>query len=233
MIPKRGEKVILSLSGGMDSTTLLGLLLDKGVEAHCCIFSYGAKHNRWETIAAKVVIDYYRGRGAHIIVYEIDISNITTHFKSNLLLSGEQIPEGHYHAETMRKTVVPGRNTIFASIMAGLAESQGAEYVALGVHAGDHYIYPDCRPEYVKALDTLIYLSSDKRIQLFIPFLYDSKVEILRKGIGNIPYHLTRTCYKDQPLACGKCGSCTERLEAFEILGIRDPIEYDNTTLHS
>jgi 7-cyano-7-deazaguanine synthase len=114
--------------------------------------------------------------------------------------------------------------------MAGLAESVGAEKVALGVHSGDHFIYPDCRTEFIKALDTTIFLSSDRKVEITAPLANENKFSILQMGYKlpiPVPYSLTRTCYKDQPISCGKCGSCNERLEAFEAMGIDDPIKYE------
>lgn len=221
------KKVVMGLSGGMDSATLLGILLEQGRTVHCCIFSYGSKHNKWENIAAKNIVDFYQSRAQPVVGYLMDISKIMENFQSNLLLSGGEIPEGHYENENMRKTVVPGRNLIFLSIMAGLAESIGAERVAYGAHSGDHHIYPDCRPEFVKAVDTTIYLSSDHKVEVIAPLIDDDKYTILKKGYAlnpPIPYHLTRTCYKDQPVSCGRCGACTERREAFEKLGKKDPV---------
>jgi 7-cyano-7-deazaguanine synthase len=224
------REIIIGLSGGMDSATLLGLLLGQRYEVHCCVFYYGSKHNRYENRAAENIIDWYQNRAFPVLGYPIDISKVMQDFSSNLLLTGEEIPEGHYEAENMRKTVVPGRNLIFVSIMAGLAESIGAEAVALGIHQGDHHIYPDCRKEFAKALDTTVYLSSDRRVEVLTPLIADNKKSILEKGFSltpAVPYHLTRTCYKDQPISCGTCGSCQERLEAFHLLGIKDPIKYE------
>ena len=130
----------------------------------------------------------------------------------------------------MKKTVVPGRNLIFASVMASLAESIEANEIALGVHAGDHHIYPDCRPEFIKTLDSVIYLSTDKKVEVVTPFVGLDKTLILLEGYNQhppVPYGLTRTCYKDQGTACGKCGSCRERLEAFASINKDDPIQYD------
>lgn len=227
------KKTVMGLSGGMDSTTLLGILLNEGHEVHCCIFNYGSTHNKYENAAALDVVSYYQYQinfKGKVHQQFIDISPVMEGFSSHLLAACEQeIPEGHYNDENMRKTVVPGRNLIFAAIMAGLAESIGAEAIALGIHQGDHYIYPDCRKEFAKALDTAVYLSSDRRVDVLTPLIMDDKESILRKGYAlrpPIPYHLTRTCYKDQIASCGKCGSCGERREAFERINAVDPIKY-------
>lgn len=225
------DKIVIGLSGGMDSATLLGHLLSQGYEVHCCTFRYGSKHNSYENEAAGKIVDYYKSQGFNVKQYWFDLSPILGNLESALLASNsEDIPEGHYAHENMRKTVVPGRNLLFASAMAALAESIGAWAVALGVHSGDHFIYPDCRTEFVKSLDVTIFLSSDKRVEVIAPFHDLDKEGILRVGYEctpQVPYHLTRTCYKDQPVSCGKCGSCNERLEAFENLGKKDPIDYE------
>jgi len=221
---------VIGLSGGMDSATLLGFLLEQGYEVHCCVFNYGSKHNAYENKAALDVAEYYKKNLSPVFVTVFDLREVFKPFESNLLLSGGEIPEGHYADENMKKTVVPGRNMIFAAIMAGIAESIQAEAIALGVHSGDHSIYPDCRPEFIKALDTVIFLSSDKKVQVLTPFITDNKTSILEYGYNytafTVPYHLTRTCYKDQAIACGKCGSCVERLEAFANINQTDPVPY-------
>lgn len=223
------KKIVMGLSGGMDSSTLLGFLLNQGYDVHACIFTYGSKHNKYENAAAYIVAGFYQQQGFSVETHFFNFSEVMFHFKSDLLKSGGPIPEGHYNDETMKKTVVPGRNLIFTSVMAGLAESVGAGEVALGVHAGDHHIYPDCRYEFIKAADTTIYLSSDRKVSLIAPFYSYDKKQILQVGYNLStppPYEFTRTCYKDQPISCGKCGSCQERLEAFTLLDRVDPIEY-------
>jgi 7-cyano-7-deazaguanine synthase len=226
-------KYIVALSGGMDSATLLGKLFEQSSteEIHCCLFNYGSKHERWEMRAAKNLVHFYSGfDGPSIIPHAFDLTSIMGEFNSNLLQTGGEIPEGHYENENMKKTVVPGRNMIFISIMAGLAESLGVGTICLGVHSGDHHIYPDCRPDFIYAARWSIYHSTDKRIQLHTPFLFLNKTKILEIGYGldiPVPYQLTRTCYKDQELSCGKCGSCTERLESFANIGKEDPINYE------
>jgi 7-cyano-7-deazaguanine synthase len=225
------KKIVIGLSGGMDSATLLGVLLNEGYEVHCCTFYYGSKHGKWENRAAEDLIDYYLlDKKQPVFGHPIDLSLAFKGFNSSLLQTGEAIPEGHYNDENMRRTVVPGRNLIFASIMAGLAESIGADLIGLGVHAGDHHIYPDCRPDFLSLLRETIIKSSDGKVGLYVPFMNKSKTDILQKGLAlpiQVPYQLTRTCYKDQEVACGKCGSCCERLESFKNLNITDPIKYE------
>ena len=225
-------KIVMGLSGGMDSATLLGELLDKGMEVHCCIFQYGSTHGYYETTAAKKIIEYFQtGSPDKVFSYPIDITPVMMAFSSNLLIScNGEIPEGHYNDENMRKTAVPGRNLIFASVLAGLAESIGASQIALGVHSGDHHIYPDCRPEFIEALTETVFQSSDWKVLVITPFLLEDKTSILKIGHGlttPVPYELTRTCYKNQFISCGKCGSCRERLEAFQNIGRPDPIQYE------
>lgn len=220
------KKIVIGLSGGMDSATLLGMLLETNYEVHACSFIYGSKHNKFENEAVFNIVKYYQNLNLPVILHPFEITRVFSGFKSNLLLNGGEIPEGHYEDENMKLTVVPGRNLIFASIMAGLAESIGAEAVALGVHAGDHAIYPDCRPDFINALRATILASSDKAVTVVCPLINMTKTDILQAGYYNVtppvPFHLTRTCYKDQPDPCGKCGSCVERAEAFEVLGIVD-----------
>lgn len=222
----------MALSGGMDSTTLLGYLLQQGMDVYCCVFRYPTKHNTWEIQATRNILQFYKQRNPESVTSSvIDISPVMTSFQSGLLVTGGEIPEGHYHADSMRLTVVPGRNTIFVAIMLGIAESLGAKYVTLGVHGGDHHIYPDCRLDYLKALNNTIQLASENKVNLLTPFSAEDKVSILKRGLNYtppVPYHLTRTCYKNQILSCGKCGSCNERLEAFACLKMKDPIQYDD-----
>lgn len=222
-------KVVLGLSGGMDSVTLLGYYLSMGYEVHAVSFLYGSKHSAYEMEAASNVIGFYRQKGKAVKHTIIDLRQAFETFQSNLLKSGGDIPEGHYEEESMKLTVVPGRNMILGSIMAGLAESDGAGVVALGVHAGDHAIYPDCRADFITAFHMAVQQSSDGKVVVNAPFIDLDKAGILKIGYGcdiHVPYELTRTCYKDQPLSCGKCGSCQERLEAFKLIGRKDPIEY-------
>lgn len=218
-----GKKVVMALSGGMDSTTMLAKLFSEGNEVECLSFTYGSKHNPYENNAAEKVAAFY---GVPLI--KIDLSPIMASFKSDLLKSGGDIPEGHYTEPSMERTVVPARNIIFLSILAGHAWSVGASKIAIGIHQGDHAIYADCRQDFYKAMDSAIFLGTDRRVEIVAPFLETDKTGILEWGLANdVPYRFTRTCYKDQPLSCGSCGSCVERLEAFANIGTPDPIEYE------
>lgn len=220
------NKIVVSLSGGMDSTTLLCYYLDQGFEVYPVVFTYGSKHNKYEnTCALSVCVKF------NLEYKFINLEYINDLFKSNLLQSGGDIPEGHYEEKSMEKTVVPGRNIIFISNLVGYAWSVGADRVGIGVHQGDHAIYADCRKDFITAMDKAVFLGSDSRVHLDAPFQDIDKAGILNLGYSlkniTVPYELTRTCYKDQEVSCGKCGSCTERLEAFASLGKIDPIKYE------
>lgn len=215
-------KVILGLSGGMDSATLCSYYLDKGYNVFPIQFEYGSKHNQYERQAAEKFVKHYG-----LSIKEISLDFIGELFKSNLLKGEGEIPESHYTDQSMSLTVVPARNIIFASIMAGYAWSIDADIVALGVHAGDHTIYEDCRAGFIAAMNAAIISGTGDRVRIEAPFQYMDKTGILLKGVElDTPYLYTRTCYKDQELSCGKCGSCIERLEAFNNIGINDPIKY-------
>lgn len=215
-------KTIVSLSGGMDSATVLAKMRNDNHTVLTVGFYYGSKHNIYELEAAEKLARYY-GKPFQII----NLGEAFLGFRSDLLLSGNKIPEGHYEEESMSATVVPARNMIFISILAGLAASLGIEFVVIGVHGGDHAIYPDCRPEFIDPMAAAVLAATDHRVALMTPFLDFSKKGILKWGLKhNVPYELTRTCYKDQPMACGKCGSCVERLSSFHINGKQDPINY-------
>jgi len=218
------KRVVLGLSGGMDSATLCAYYLQKGYDVIPVSFEYGSKHNHYERQAAEKVANFY-----NLEIKKVDLPFIGQMFKSNLLKTGGGIPEGHYEDFNMSKTVVPGRNLIFISVMMGLAWSEGAEVVAIGVHGGDHTIYEDCRAGFIAAMNSAVIQGSGERVRIEAPFQYLNKTSILALGYSLspvVPYEYTRTCYKEQELSCGKCGSDVERLEAFKNIGKDDPIKY-------
>lgn len=218
---------LVSLSGGIDSTVTLAHAMKQGGEVIGVRFMYPSKHNYFECKASEQIAEFY---GVKLLTVDLTTVFHQALFKSNLLRGQGEIPEGHYEDKSMSQTVVPCRNMIFISVLAGIAKSQGCMYAYLGVHSGDHAIYPDCRPDFIEDMSKAVAGATENDVILQAPFLFRSKEEIVRKGNEfMVPFHLTRTCYKNQRIACGKCGSCIERLEAFGKNGIVDPIEYEQT----
>ena len=223
-------KAIVLFSGGMDSTTLLAQALQQHNEVIALSVLYGSKHNEVESEAAENICDYY---DVQRIKLNLDFN--AWGFKSNLLTSGGDIPEGHYADESMSSTVVPFRNGILLSIATGIAESIDASVVYYGAHGGDHPIYPDCRPEFVQAMREAITTGTDGKITLDAPFSNIEKTAIARLGNDlQVPFDKTWSCY--QPVAtgggyvhCGRCGTCVERIEAFTAAGVTDPTSYQIT----
>lgn len=217
-------KAIVVYSGGLDSTVLLYDVRGKHQDVIAVNFHYGSKHNIQERKSAQLICDML-----NIQLLSVDIGAVGAHLSSNLLVGGGDIPEGYYHEESMRQTVVPFRNGILLSIAAGIAESFEREDIYYGAHAGDHYIYPDCRPEFIRALGTTIQIGTDYKVKLSAPYCNLTKDEIV--GIGHdlkVPFELTWTCYKGGLHHCGVCGSCAERKEAFNLATIYDPTVYEN-----
>jgi 7-cyano-7-deazaguanine synthase len=222
LYPKK-KKVVCVLSGGMDSTTLLYDLVSKHFDVYPLTFDYGQKHNKEIEFARK---SSEKLGLEHMVV---DISSIQKLLQgSSLMVGGEDIPEGHYEQENMKSTVVPNRNMIMLSLSIGYAISIGANEVYYAAHGGDHAIYPDCRPIFVERMQDAAEVCDYEKIKIKAPYLKKSKGEIAKRGKKlKVPYEDTWTCYKGLDKACGKCGSCVERLEAFEFAGIEDPLEYE------
>ena len=199
---------VIIVSGGMDSITLLydyykriGLAIT---------FNYGSKHNAKEIPFAKWHCE--KLSIPHII---IPLLFVNDYFKSDLLQSGGDIPEGHYENKNMKSTVVPFRNGIMLSIAAGIAESNGFHNILLGNHSGDHAIYPDCREEFITAMSKAIQAGTYENVEIMAPYTNINKMDIAQIGKQlNIDYSKTWTCYKGEEIHCGVCGSCVERKEA-------------------
>ena len=201
-------KALLIYSGGLDSTTLLYEYRDRISLA--VSFDYGSKHNAREIACA---VDNCKHLGIKHLI--IPLGFIGQYFKSDLLLGGGEIPEGHYAEENMKSTVVPFRNGIMLSVAAGLAESYGLDTVLLANHAGDHAIYPDCRPEFVAAMDDAVRAGTYEGIRVVSPYCLLTKRDIALRGKDlGVDYSRTYSCYKGGEKHCGKCGTCTERKEA-------------------
>jgi 7-cyano-7-deazaguanine synthase len=218
-------KTIVVLSGGMDSTTLLyNVLKDADDNRHvgAISFDYGQRHKIELKKAAKTCTKL------NIDHKVIDITSLNSIIKGSALTDDIDVPEGHYKDASMKLTVVPNRNAIMANIAIGYAVSLNFDRVALGVHAGDHAIYPDCRPLFIKALNVLADVANYKPIEIFAPYLNLSKGEIVKRGLDlNVDFGLTHTCYNGKEVACGKCGSCVERVLSFDENDLVDPIEYE------
>lgn len=216
------KKSIVLLSGGLDSTTLLYHMHRDHHVVACLSFDYGSKHNHRELPMAA-----YHCEKLALPHTVIPMAFMNDYFKSDLLQSGGHVPDGHYAAENMKQTVVPARNAIMLSIAAGFAESQGAEAVAYGAHTGDHFIYRDCREEFLQPMAEALREGTDAAIELLRPFVQLNKAGIVKRGAAlGIDYAQTWSCYKGEEIHCGSCGTCVERREAFLLAGILDPTLY-------
>lgn len=198
----------------MDSVTMLHEYRDSISAA--VTFQYGSNHNMREARCARINCEML---GIEWI--EIDLSFMARHFNSSLLQGADAIPEGHYEDENMRSTVVPFRNGIMLAVAAGLAESRGLDGVMIANHSGDHAIYPDCRPEFIRSMGAAIADGTYEHLELFAPYTSFTKGEIALRGKNlGVDYSLTYSCYKGGEKHCGKCGTCIERAEALAYAGI-------------
>lgn len=210
------------VSGGMDSTTMLYEYADR--IALAVTFNYGSNHNAREIECARYNCDRL---GIELVV--VDMPFIGQLFDSSLLSGADAIPEGNYDDENMRSTVVPFRNGIMLAVAAGLAESRGLHHLMMANHGGDHAIYPDCRQGFVDAMSAAISQGTYEHIDIFAPYTNITKTDIARRGAAlGIDYSHTYSCYKGGALHCGRCGTCTERRQAFIEAGIPDPTQYEN-----
>ena len=246
------KNIVISLSGGMDSSTLLlRSIAEVGAENVTAIsFNYGQKHV-CELERAQELIDYLASKGHKVNYQPIVIDGITALLNSSLVTGGSEVPEGHYAEENMRATVVPNRNKIFASLIQSVALSIATEKredtaIAMGIHAGDHAVYPDCRQEFRDADDNAFRLGNWEAefVSYFTPYLYGDKFDILKDGEVlceqlNIDfdevYKRTNTSYKPINIdgtwySDYKSASSVERVEAFIKLGRPDPVAYADET---
>ena len=216
------EKVVVIYSGGMDSFTVLNRALKDGKEVYALSFDYGQRHVKELECASSVCTSL------NIKHKVIDISSINQLLAGSSLTDDIDIPEGHYEAENMKSTIVPNRNMILLSLAVGYAVSVGAAQVYYGAHSGDHAIYPDCRPEFVQKMNDVCQIANYESVEIFSPYLTVNKTAILTDGLKmGLDYSNTWTCYNGREKACGKCGACQERLEAFAENKVTDPIAYE------
>lgn len=212
---------VIIVSGGMDSITLL---YDKKDEIALGIsFDYGSNHNAREIPFANM---HCERLGIEHITIPLDFMH--QYFKSSLLQGADAIPEGHYADDNMKSTVVPFRNGIMLAIAVGIAESRNLTKVLIANHGGDHTIYPDCRPEFISAIDAAASSGTYVNVKVCAPYTNITKTDIaaIGKRLG-IDYTETWSCYKGGEKHCGKCGTCVERKEALEGAGIEDHTEYE------
>jgi 7-cyano-7-deazaguanine synthase len=226
-------KVLAVVSGGLDSTTLMYDLLSGGDEVQAISFNYGQRHKRELVYAAA------NCKALNIQHDIIDLRTLTEFLSNSALTSNKEIevPEGHYAEDNMKQTVVPNRNMIMLSIATGIAINRGLNTVATAVHAGDHFVYPDCRPEFIFSLGQAILDGNQGFHNFFVediepivigdrtysktakplttPYIHQTKEEIAVRALElGVPLHLTWSCYKGGDQHCGRCGTCVERLEA-------------------
>jgi len=211
-------KAVLIYSGGMDSTVLL-YKYRKEIKL-AVTFTYGARQDEEQTACAKencelLGID-------HLI---IPLEFMGKYFRSSILKGGDDVPHGSYNDENMKSTVVPFRNGIMLSIAAGLAESRDLDTVLIANHAGDHTIYPDCRPDFIEAMGSAVNAGTFAGIKIVSPFCDITKRDIALIGKEEgVPFEKTYSCYEGRHKHCGVCGTCVERKEALEGF---DPTEYE------
>lgn len=215
-------KIIVSLSGGLDSAVLMYQLIAEGHEVKAISIDYGQRHHRELDAAANL---------CHIKGIEHRIANmlpIRPFLAGSSQTSDEiEVPKGHYEDESMKLTVVPNRNMILLAVATAWAVSLKYDAVAYAAHAGDHAIYPDCRPEFAEAMAKAMELCDYQPIKLLRPFVGMTKADIVLMGHrAKVPFAKTWSCYQGLEYHCGECGTCVERKEAFLKATVKDPTLY-------
>lgn len=215
-------RTVIVYSGGLDSTVLLYHLRAQGDEVRCLGIDYGQRHRR-ELDAAR---DICSELGVECRV--ADLASIAPLLAGSSQTSDDiDVPEGHYTEERMKLTVVPNRNMIMLSVAIGWAVSLRYDRVAYAAHGGDHPIYPDCRPEFIEAMRRAAALCDWHPVEIVAPFADRTKADLVRLGAGlNVPFAKTWSCYGGRDVHCGRCGTCVERREAFDLAGVPDPTRY-------
>ncbi|SEH21666.1 7-cyano-7-deazaguanine synthase QueC [Rhizobium sp. NFR12] len=218
-------KTIVVCSGGLDSVSLAHKIDAEQDLIGLVSFDYGQRHRKELDYAAACAL---RLGVPHQI---IDMRSIGAQLTGSALTDDLDVPDGHYAEETMRVTVVPNRNAIMLAVAFGVAAAQSADAVAIAVHGGDHFIYPDCRPGFIDAFQTMQDHALDgyASVRLLAPYVNGSKADIVTDGAKHgTPFGDTWSCYKGGENHCGRCGTCVERREAFHLAGVADPTEYED-----
>jgi 7-cyano-7-deazaguanine synthase len=218
---------VIVFSGGLDSTVALTEATKLHDRVLAVSFNYGQRHRHRELAAARDI-----ARQLGVTHHVVDLGCLAELLPGSSLTDlGIPVPHGHYAAESMQATVVPNRNMIMLSIAAGIAGAHGMEQVITAVHAGDHYVYPDCRPEFMASLDIALNLAftTAQRPVLDAPYVQLTKAEIVSRGYAmGAPMDLSWSCYEGGARHCGRCGTCVERCSAFEDAGVHDPTLYED-----
>ena len=220
------KDVVAIISGGIDSTAMLWYLQNNGYNVvEALSFDYGQKHSREINSAKQVVEQFNKDFSKQIKHYVVDIKSIGELISRGALTGEDKVPHEMYDSENQRVTIVPNRNMILLSIAVGRAVTIEARYVAYAAHASDYSVYPDCRPEFIEALDKAVYLGNLwTPVNILAPFKYLTKTEVVALGNENhAPFNLTWSCYEGKERPCLSCGTCLERTEAFLENGLKDP----------
>ncbi len=216
-------KTIVICSGGLDSVSLAHKVAAERELVGLLSFDYGQRHSKELDFAAACA---ERLGVPHRIV---DLRSVGAALSGSALTDDVDVPDGHYEEETMKVTVVPNRNAIMLAVGFGMAAAQQAGAVAAAVHGGDHFIYPDCRPDFIAAFQAMEDRALDgvAQVELYTPFVHVSKADIVTEGARHgTPFAETWSCYKGGEVHCGRCGTCVERREAFHLAGVEDPTVY-------
>ncbi|MCI0453586.1 MAG: 7-cyano-7-deazaguanine synthase QueC [Candidatus Dadabacteria bacterium] len=223
----RQKRAVLSVSGGIDSATLVYKAVKEGYETRALTFIYGQKHKKEIEYAKRICT------GLNVIHKVIDLSPLKEILSGSALTDSSvevpEVPETSEYYETLSTTIVPNRNSIFLSIAIGYAVSIKADHVFFGAHLSDRGVYPDCRREFVEAFERAERLANDnKQLVVAAPFIDMYKSQIIKLGTElGVPYKDTWSCYKGGKVHCGVCSSCRERKRGFEEAGAFDPTEYE------
>ena len=212
--------MLVILSGGMDSGILMYEAINSEYEVEAIGFNYGQRHVTELDYAKRLCDDI------DICFDIVDIQSITPFIGGSALTDDIEVPKGHYEDLSMKATVVPNRNAIMLSIAFGIAKARGFGFVGAGMHAGDHAVYPDCRPEFVNAFQSMQLVAMDEPVTLWTPWIGVDKTHIAKRGFAlGFPFEESWSCYEGKLIHCGECGTCVERKEAIGGEG-NDPTEY-------
>lgn len=214
-------------SGGLDSITLAYKIAKTRTLTRLISFNYGQRHKKELQFAA------LHAEKLSVPHHVIDISAVGAALTGSALTDNVDVPDGHYAEDQMKITIVPNRNAIMLTIAYGIASSNEDDAIATAVHGGDHFIYPDCRPDFIKSFANMQNYALDgvSNIDLYTPYLNKTKTDIATDAYTyGVPIDETWSCYKGGDIHCGRCGTCVERREAFELANLKDPTEYEDDT---